>query len=127
MRRPTWPPTGETAHEIAAPTLGYGPHHAAARERGADGTANGSTETGRRAETTRPSAVAATSALTILAFSWKSVCTSLPSLLLIRLLLLLATFAHPLSVLSRNALLDPLGQEPQGFFLSEASVRTASR
>ena len=45
-----------------------------ARKRGADGTANGSTETGRRAEATRPSDAAATSALTDSAFSWKSVC-----------------------------------------------------
>src|SRR3712207_5867990 len=49
------------------------------------------------------------------------------SLLLIRLLLLLAAFAHPLSVLGGNSLLDPLGQEPQSFFLLEASVRTALR
>jgi hypothetical protein len=44
-----------------------------ARERGADGTANGSAETGRQAEATRPSAAAAKSALTDSAFSWKTV------------------------------------------------------
>src|SRR5215213_4297761 len=51
----------------------------------------------------------------------------LPTLSLFLVGLLLGAFAHPLSVLSGNTLLDPLGQEPQRFFLLESSVRTALR
>ena len=73
LRRPTWPPSGETAHEIAAPALEYEPHHAPGPDDATDGSANGSAAAGYRSKTSRPNAAAATSALTDSAFSWKSV------------------------------------------------------